>query len=230
MTPPRSLASWGSVVRLHERGRRAEARAAAAKIMRLVRGDLERLADGLAARGYRFDNPRGPLGPLGKGVADRLRRLEAISGPLPLSLWSALAHLGACDFSGDHPDWPHSANVGIRPARSDEDAWLTDPFVLLDVKYLLEQALDHQPHDAPFDLVFSGDALTKAGYSGGTYAIAVPNDAPDARIIGEPRRRSFIAHLALALRHGGLAGWAGIRGRPRGFLRGLERGAYIRRP
>jgi hypothetical protein len=189
--------------------------------MRRARENLKRIAGRLEKSGYCFANPGDPVQPLGKNVIDQLMKLDSVAGPLPLFFGAALQYLGAIDFSGDHPDWPRTANVMMRPATSQKRVWLTDPFVLAPVRSLLSDALDHQPRGTPFALAFAGDPVTKAGYSGGAYGIRVPSAAADPLVVGESKHRTFVAHLRIALRFGGFAGFAAIAGRPRDFIRRL---------
>jgi hypothetical protein len=200
------------------------ARLLAGDTMRVARENLKRIADRLANAGYRFANARGPLIPPSRAVVDELRHLESIAGPIPLSIGAAIQYLGAVDLTGDHPEWPKTANVTVRPARSQRQVWLTDPFVFAPLPLLLNDALDHQPVGTPFALAFAGDPLTKAGYSGGAYSVQVPCLTADPLVLGDAKRRRFVELLRVALRFGGFAGFARIPGRPEGFIRQLVAG------
>ncbi len=218
--------AWSRLLALGDDVRRpphaGEAREVAHRTMIAARACLERIVERLAKSGYRFVRPDHALTAPPAGVRDQLDELESLVGALPLSLRAAYEHLGAIDLRGDHPAWPRSADVGLRPAASERDVWLTDPLVLVPVAAILDDV--EEGSRAPFHLAFAGDPLTKAGYSGGTYQVTLPCLAADAVVEGEAHGRTFVEHLRVALRNGGFAGFEGMRDAPRPLLDALVAG------
>ena len=194
------------------------ARVVARATMLAARDDLARIVERLGRSGYRFLEPARVLVPPPADVLERLDELEAIAGRLPLSLRAAYEILGAYDLRGDHPEWPRSANVRLRPAASDLEMWLTDPLVLKPLAGALEEARAWRGQLNPFSLGFAGDPLTKAGYSGGVYGVTVPCLDADAIIEGEAKGRTFVEHLRTALANGGFAGFESMPDRPRALI------------
>ena len=201
-----------------------ELRAEIDATMQRAREHLSRIVERLTNLGYRVEEPKYVLDPPHRDAVELIARLEAVAGPLPHSLRAAYLHLGACNLSGDHPDWPRTANVRLRPAARQDDVWLTDPLVLAPLASALETAEEHSPHGAPFELAIAGDPLTKAGYSGGAYRIQVPSMDADAEGLGEPGGRKLVDHLRTSLAFGGFAGFADIPDRPASFIEAVVAG------
>ena len=96
-------------------------------------------------------------------------------------------------------------------------AWLTDPLVLPSIEDFIEEAED-QASNGCLHCVLSGDAMTKAGYSGGVYEVSLPDPAADAVVMGEPKDRRLVDYLRRSMKNGGFAGFAGVRARPKKMI------------
>jgi hypothetical protein len=187
-----------------------QARQVAAETMRRARACFEIVVERLRATGYVFVDPEAALPPLRPGTQTLLLELEQRVGTLPLSVAAAYEHLGSCCLMGSHPDWPKPTSVALPQFSRATDVWLADPFVLEPIEVLLEEARDREVGE----LVLSGDAVTKAGFSGGQLAVAVPCPGADARLLGSRRNETFTQYLRRSLRLGGFAGFDDLAERP----------------
>jgi hypothetical protein len=163
------------------------------ELMTRARGNLERIVQELKKQKYRFERPRAVLAKPTAKSKRSLLRLERELGPLPHSLRAAYEVIVACDLRGTHPTF--------------EKDWYTDPFALLPVESVLEDAEDAEGEHS---VVISGDAIAKAGFSGGTYTIDVPNDADDANLAGAAAEETFVQYLQRSFEWGGFPGFSNI--------------------
>ncbi len=201
-----------------------EAREVAALTMKAARASLETIVQRLKETGYRFAWPDGVLLPPPKDIEAKLDELEAEVGALPLSLRAAITHIGEFNLLGDHPSWPKTANLRLRPPPSESDVWFTDPLALGSIELMLDDAIEGGVRDA---VTFSGDDYTKAAYSGGIYQMRTPCLAADAVIKGHTKGLTFVEHLRIGLQNGGFAGFAGLADAPRDYIDGLVKGCAI---
>jgi hypothetical protein len=220
-----SAGAWQKLGALGERVREpehlGEAREVAAATMRIARANLETIVSRLRASGYRFLRPNSALLPPPPDAAAKLDEIEAAVGPLPLSLRAAFEHLGVVDLVGDHPSWPKSANVKLRSVRAESEVWFNDALMLVPIDAILEDVFEQGVGKT---IGFAGDDYTKAGYSGGLHAVAMPCPLADGAIAGHVGGLTFLDHLRLGLRHGGFPGFAGIADAPRDYLEMLVHG------
>ncbi|MFO0564103.1 MAG: hypothetical protein U0263_00495 [Polyangiaceae bacterium] len=214
-----ALAALGPDVR-HAK-RLPEAREVARGLMLDARVRFEAIAEKLSRSGYRFARPRSVLVAPAPDVVERLDELESLVGELPVVLRAAFQHLGVIDLAGQHPSWPKSAHVALHPTSAESDVWFTDPFVFAPVEEILGD-VEGAGRRPGFSVAVSGDAYTKAGYSGGRYSVHVPCLAWDAPLEGYAGGITFLEYLRLSLRFGGFAGFASIEDRPLAFLEELE--------
>lgn len=189
----------------------------ARQVMLQARNDLEKIAGRLQQSGYQFAYPKYVFEPPTGDIRARIEELEALIGPLPIFLRAAFEFLGSWNFMGDHPDWPKSAHVRLRPVKNEQDVWFTDPFVFCSLQMIWDDT-EGWDGSSDFLLSFSGDAMTKAGYSGGLYSIKIPSQEADPLILGEEEKLSFIEYLRQSLRYGGFAGFEKIPERPQKFI------------
>lgn len=186
-------------------------------IMLQARKSLENIVSRLEKSGYVFAYPKYVALPPPQNIRDQINELESIVGTMPLSIRTAFEYLGSWNLMGQHPDWPKSANIKLRPIKNENDIWFTDPFVFTTIETILEDT-EGWDRIEKFPLTFSGDAMTKAAYSGGIYSILIPCVANDAPIIGANNQRLFIEYLQLSLNYGGFAGFEEIQEKPQVFL------------
>jgi hypothetical protein len=215
------LTDLGEAVR--EPAHLQEAREVARLTMVRARDNLQTIAERLRKAGYQFRHPGHVFVPPPADIARKVDELEAITGTLPIALRAAFEHLGAWLLNGDLPSWPKTANVELRPAASEKEAWLTDPFMMSPIRPILDDT-EGWNRRGFFSVDFAADPLLKAGFSGGTYSILVPNAAADAPIEGHPHHHSFVQHLRTCLRYGGFAGWQSIPDRPAQLIDELTAG------
>jgi len=101
------VAVWSELAALGADVRRepvySDARAVARETMTRVRHNVELLAARLRALGYRFIRPDEAVVPPTPELLERLDRIEAEAGPLPLSVRAFFEVVGSVDFMGSHP-------------------------------------------------------------------------------------------------------------------------------
>lgn len=202
----------------------AEAQRVAAETMRRVRGNCERLIADLGASGYVFGTfPDGsrrlpaiaPLTPPCDAIHDGCAELEALAGPLPLSLAAFWRQVGAVDLVGRHGDWPDGLDPLVVDPPEGALAWLYD-----DVEQDREASADARRFVA-----LAPDDLHKDNVSGGDpYGLYLPNPSADFMFCYRQHELPFVSYLRLSiLRWGGFPGLAG-RGGQFGPLDGLIAG------
>ena len=206
-------AVWQELVTLGEAARSeahaADALAVAYETMHRVEQNVRLLTERLKALGYQFVEPgSGGLFGLRKPrshephvppPADRARLVAELEresgGPIPLSLRAFFEVVGEVNFLGRHD----------RIAPPDSEI-LPDPLVVCGVE---EATATVDTWDDELRLVaIAPDALHKANVSGGDpYMIAVPSEAADAKVDGEPHDVHFVEYLRIAIRWGAFPGW-----------------------
>lgn len=185
-----------------------------------ARSNLEQIVNNLQKSGYRFAYPDYMYLPPQKDIRDQIHQLETIIGPLPVFIKLAFEFLGSFNLIGDHPEWPKTGNIKLRSVEKEEDVWFTDPFVFASIDLILD---DTEGWDGKenFALSFSGDSMTKAGYSGGLYSVMMPSKEDDPYIAGNEENLSFMEYLHLSLFYGGFAGFKKIPERPQDFINNI---------
>jgi len=186
----------------------ADALAVTYELMSRVDANVKTLVSRLREMRYEFTDPDGRPRrastvhvPPGSRVYRQLQRLEKSVGTLPLSLRVFYELVGAVDLIGRHPT--------IAPTVSDV---APDPLV---VAGLEEVASDVGSWDDDSELVIAPDDLHKSGTSGGDpYAIGVPDEAVDARLMNERHELLFVDYLRLCCRFGGFPGYDGRHDAP----------------
>ena len=167
---------------------------------------LRGLVTCLRELGYEFDRPNAVLpGPSGT-VRQQIERLQALVGPIPLSLAEFYRIVGAVDLTGAHPKW-----TGCD---------YPDPLVVEPIDSALEEALEYVELEDPkteysasesgiFRAPLAPDALHKANVSGGMwYGIEIPNPLADPVVLEEPHALPFTQYLEFCLSWGGFPGLA----------------------
>ena len=192
------LVSFGDAVR--EEPLHSDTWLVACETMRRIRFNTEMLIPRLAVLGWKFRQE--PLTPPGDGPATTAA-MEAICGPLPLSLKAFYEIVGGIDLRGAHPDWDD----------------LYDPLMVASGAEVLqdlcvqrawheEEARNGLPA-VPFTLYYAPDFLVKEGISGvGMVYVAVEMPDADAPLSFEdkPLEVSFVQSLRNSLRWGGFQG------------------------
>lgn len=173
------------------------------------------LVDHLRATGYRFASPRAVLVPPRPVDLRAIARLEKLAR-IPPALALVWRTIGGVDLRGEHPGWPERAYLGFRGHR--EPVWSTDPLVLAPAASVITDALEAHEGD-PIALHVAPDALGKAGHSGGTRTIWLPDPSEDPRLDGDGRAdETLLGHLRRMLAWGGFAGFEAIAERPEAWL------------
>jgi hypothetical protein len=182
--------------------------------MRRVRQNLEQLVTRLSELGYDFtkytdgsplDWPsETPLKPPSTDIEEIIGEIEAVTGPLPLSLRLFWEVVGGVDLVGYSPTsvWPEGGDpIQVMGAEA----------FLQEVSDLEEEfeALSDQNAEEQVWVSLGADALHKANVSGGSYCIIFPlTRSVDFTLEGFPTATSFIDYLRLALHWGGFPGFA----------------------
>ena len=217
--------AWSLLARLGDSARTAKyaesARAVARETMLRVRRNLERIVERLREHGYVFRHPDRVLAAPLPDARKLLDRIEKLVGPMPIALRAAYEIIGACNLQGTHPAWPAVACIDLPGVPKDAPIWSTDPLVLVSLRATAGDA-DDLGHGRSLNVLISGDAETKAGYSGGTYGVRMPDGAADPPLDGAGS--TLVGHLRQAIAHGGFAGFAKIADRPEAMLRALTDG------
>jgi hypothetical protein len=130
--------------------------------------------------------------PPGPNAASRIKELEKLVGPLPLSLQAFYEIVGEVDLIGSHDT--------ISPE--------ADPLVVFSVEAMLQDGGGEIIEEGRIPI--APDHFHKADISGGApYEIALPDARADAELLNEPHRLFFVDYLRLVFRHGGFPGYAG---------------------
>jgi len=184
----------------------SEALAVARETMMRARYNTEVLVQRLTDSGYTFtspyheDDPKecSPLARPPIQVATYSAELERRVGPIPLSLYAWFEIVGGVSLIGSYPGWP----ADIRP-----DPLTVDPVEqMLQITRPLTNATAAPTKTPPFRLIIAPDYDQKADISGGTYDIAAPDEAINARILGERHARTFVDYLRASFQWGGFLG------------------------
>lgn len=206
----------------------ADARAVAHETMRRVRYNIETLIPRLREIGYQFghgwavhcgvlsadaatemDQYEPVLSPPLEDSDGVIAKLEAVAGPIPLSLRAFYEIVGGLSFIGWHPGWPSHR---LDPLEVYSPHLI---FQLEEWKYWDEG----RQEDGTCDLFIAPDEFFKYRYSGGgPYAIGLPNLAADAPLRYEWHHTTFVNYLRICFRWGGFPGWERIEPRPDGDL------------
>ena len=186
----------------------------------LARSNLEQIVYNLKKSGYRFANPDYIFIPPPQNIQKQIEEFETIVGKIPVFLRLAFEFLGSFNLMGEHPEWPKTGNIKLRSVKNEEDVWFTDPFVFASLDLILEDTEGWDGVDN-FALSFSGDSMTKAGYSGGLYSIMIPAIEEDPCIAGNEENLSFMEYLAVSVCYGRFAGFKNIPERPQDFINNI---------
>lgn len=204
-----------------ERPLATEAEAVARETMRRARANVERLIPRLQAAEWRFRYPRkGPPtsycvhAPPRRDVDARIRDLEKICGPLPLSLRAWWRFVGTVCFMRE-------------PAY---ETPLPDPLVIDPIEAVLQDAREWARDEARrgreprFRAAIAPDELHKDGAGvGAAYEVELPHAAADAELLNEWHETTFVGYLRAAFQWGGLPGYSRSPTR-RSFAADLARG------
>jgi hypothetical protein len=177
-----------------------DAVAVARETMTRARSNVERLVSALRREQYEFAFPDRVVVAPPPDVAGRLDRLEAVVGPIPLSIRAWFEVVGQVNLMGRHPSWTFD---------------LTDALVIEGTVdfFLQEQAQWQEERGTEWDrgaftIDLAPDHLHKADISGGApYAMAVPDGAADAILLHERHATTFVNYLRIAFEWGGFPGW-----------------------
>ncbi|MCA9612559.1 MAG: hypothetical protein KC586_07355 [Myxococcales bacterium] len=174
--------------------------------METMRDRLARLVAHLARHDYRFVERRPLVPPRAKDLA-ALARLEK-KVVVPASIACFWRTVGGVDLRGTAPTWPRSAYLFDDVP---EPVWRTDPLVVAPAAEVVATTLDEHS-EAPFALVLAPDAVGKAGHSGGTETLWLPQRTEaDATFDGSDE--TFLARLRRALEWAGFPGLAELETR-----------------
>src|SRR4051812_207165 len=83
----------------------ADAAEVAAELMRRAGRNVERVREALDGLGYRFEAKDAVVVPPLANGERLLGEIEAVVGPLPLSLMAWIREVGGVNLNGAHPDW-----------------------------------------------------------------------------------------------------------------------------
>ena len=224
---------WAELVSLGPEVRKpAYSRAAVAvgrETMRRARFNVDLLIQRLDALGYTFWTDRGRFRdhrldprvwePPTSEAPRLLRALERKGLVLPLSKRIWLEEVGRVDLSGSHPELCFLDAHGA-------PAVLADPLMVVPTADTLEDFVDLGDTEGLF---VGFDARGKAQIAGTdqidtAYAIALPNPAADAPLLGTEPPVTFVEHLREAFAWAGFPGWAQQPHRPDRLLAQLREG------
>lgn len=164
---------------------------------------------------YRAEDERIALvyNPPPNDILGKISEIEARMGTLPLALRAWYEVVGAVSFQGSRSGWP--ADV------------LTDPLYVASIDFLLAFHPEYEEPQAnitePVQLSISPDSLGKAGFSGGTYDIALPSKAIDGYLYGVEQSTTFVSYVRKSMQWGGFPGFEGNETRPRQDLEFLSK-------
>lgn len=208
---------WAELVALGEVVREAplfdDAMAVARETMRRVRHNATLVRQRLITLDYRFVRPNQVLS---APEPMQLAHLEALIGPLPLSLRAWFEIVGGVDFRGSHPTLCSCYRDDrllpeFRPHDDgDEHAALfpyyADPLYFWDVDEALDLVADEDARSAISTWFCVPVWFGKAGVSGGVYYLDLPSTGMDVRLQGEPHETTFVGYLRTAFEWSGFPG------------------------
>jgi hypothetical protein len=200
---------WSELLALGEQVREPavveDAYAVALETMQRVRQNVETVHHRLIQLGYQFWLPERALVPPPPTSADDLARVEALLGPLPLSLRAFYEVVGSVDFRQS----PQQLIQWQRPERAGAPELCVlgeeDPLVVKPLEHLREAAQHSGPR---LYFCFAPDEFFKANYGGGeNYHVWLPNPAVDFRIEGMYEiDEYFIGYLRASFLNSGFRG------------------------
>jgi hypothetical protein len=190
---------------IKEPRKREEVWAVACETMRRARINVERIYSRLKEQGYEFEHPEWAWNPATPSDAKAVREIEALVGPMPLSLRAWYEIVGSVWWTGRHPAWasfgPETDALVITPishVRDECDEWLED------------REERYEEYSQFFHIEISPDRLHKANISGGpAYAVACGSACADGLVKEESRRLKFVPYLRVCFRNGGFPGLEG---------------------
>lgn len=194
----------------------SEAVAVARETMRRIRHNLGLLVKRLRILDYRFacEHEEYSSQPFQKPHPDSVQDLDAAErqyGLLPLSVRMLYTEIGSVDFSGYHPKLSRYDGAGWP---TDDEAPLTDP---LDIAPFdpMEDTVDgvdeeEMPHLGKFaSMWIMPDIVMKAGQSGGSASIIIPNPAMDTHFVSADwGGLLLVSYLRLSFKWAGFAGFS----------------------
>ncbi len=194
----------------------SDATQVAEETMRRVRHNIELLVPRLESIGYEFgvygeENPiedySSPFLPPPMDMAEQVRHVEELTGPMPLSFRAWCEVVGSVNFGGWHSDWTIAYH---------DPLWV-DPLVLAYVQWEYDAWQEsynqgRREGSRPFILPFAPDYYHKQDVSGGApYGIAMPNAAADGLVENEWHGTTFVDYLRTCFRWGGFPGFEMVR-------------------
>ena len=188
----------------------ADAAAVAELTMRRVARNVDVVVERLHAAGWRWAYPElVRQAPTDADLA-AITALEERLGPLPVALRACLMQVGEVWLCGTLPGWEPPWF-----AFDDLDAYPVtgDPLVLPSAAWLAAKLAEWDSNEwvepkRPFRFGFAPDELTKAGISGRTHDMVLPDSTADPPLLRVEYREgvTLVEYLRASLGHGGFAG------------------------
>lgn len=210
----------------------ADAVAVADETMSRARLNVETLVSRLTSLGYNFVHPEQTFVLPGPWIEEQVAQLEAITGPLPLSLRAWYEQVCGVDFCGSH----RRLGLWTSPLRGKTREWewgeviYADPLVVFPIEAVLMQFGAETTTNDPQDgeqhyIVIAPDDVYKANISGGApYEIKVPDLAADGPLLNEWHHTTFVNYLRNSFKWGGFPGFERYNARPNEELTFLSEG------
>ena len=142
-----------------------------------------------------------------------VEELDRMIGPLPLSLRAWYTEVGAVNFYGFHPEWTHFTRLP-KILKVSPDRYLMTECDPLQVCVLdatrVDAAREQYAQGRLRQFKFAADRYFKDGTAGSStpFALATPNPAMDATLVGYEPRITFVEYLRHCLRWAGFPGMA----------------------
>ena len=188
----------------------ADAAAVAELTMRRVARNVDVVVDRLGAAGWRWAYPEMVRQAPTDADLQAVTAVEERLGPLPVAMRACLMYVGEVWLCGTLPGWePPWFAFG------DLDAYpvMGDPLVLLPAAHLARDLAEWDSDEwvqpkRPYRFAFAPDELHKAGISGGTYGLVLPDSGADPPLLGVEYREgvTLVEYLRVSLAYGGFAG------------------------
>jgi hypothetical protein len=133
----------------------------------------------------------------------RIKRVERLTGEMPLSLRAWYQTVGAVNLAGSHPE--------LAPRRVESDPLFVAPLQFVQ-DFGLAWDEDHAGEEEPpsFQLPLSPHRVAKAGgmTDAPLYTVTLPNAGMDAVMNNEPHCLQFVDYLRTSFEWGGFPGYA----------------------
>lgn len=201
--------------------------AVAQETMSRAKGNILTIISRLEQIGYKFALPEFVMVSPSPDTRDRIRQLESLVGPLPVSLLAWYEVVGSTCLMGAFENLAHY----LSPISHEPTNIYSDPLVVFPIEAAFESLDEFEPDHPNFEpsplseflLPIAPDDYHKANVSGGApFEIRLPCTTADASLLNEWHKTTFVNYLRICFRWGGFPGWERYPDKPNALLKKLS--------